>query len=74
MKGYEVLKERIASRASLYFTHLLQQRGYEGKLRINHKENKLTIQVLTEGTIILLHRGCNLDAARHEFKKSDDFS
>ncbi len=32
-------------RACLYFTHFLQQRDYDGKLRFNHDKQKLEIQV-----------------------------
>ena len=45
MSSYKNLQERIALRASMYFTHFLSQRDYDGKLRFNHEKERLEMQV-----------------------------
>ncbi len=45
VSSYYNLQQRIQERACLFFTHFLQQRGYEGKLRFSHNKQKLEIQV-----------------------------
>ena len=47
LKGcsYKRRVDRIALRAGMYFTHFLSQRNYDGKLRFNHENGTLEMQV-----------------------------
>ncbi len=43
--NYQKLQERVATRASHYFTFFLRQRDYDGKLKFNHPKEQLIIEV-----------------------------
>jgi len=47
-RRYEKFQKSLTDRARLHFDMLLSQRGYVGKMRINHEEETLTIQVNVE--------------------------
>jgi len=47
-RRYDKFQEYLTNRARWYFDLLLSQRGYVGKMRINHEEETLTIQVNVE--------------------------
>eukprot|EP00794_Sanderia_malayensis_P000055 gene55-651_t len=49
-KRFVQFQRYIVSRARMYFTMLLSQRGYSGKLKIDHDEETLSIMVNVEQT------------------------
>jgi len=47
-RRYEKFQKSLTDRARLHFDMLLSQRGYVGKMKINHEKETLTIQVDVE--------------------------
>ena len=45
MRGFETIRNRVITMTCVYFTHFLRQRDYDGKLRFDHKGEKLEIKV-----------------------------
>jgi structural maintenance of chromosomes protein 6 len=48
---FERFRKDITIRAKTFFTHLLEQRGYHGKLIIDHRNHEIRVKVTPPGRV-----------------------
>jgi len=46
---YDLFRKDITIRAKTFFTHLLEQRGFHGKLIIDHRNQEIRVKVTPPG-------------------------